>query len=65
LAGNVTFSATGETANGGTFVLCDASDVTQARAIFLGANGRIRMYERNSTGTPLDDGGTPIASCTP
>lgn len=61
----VTYRPTSEIAAAGTFVLCDNNDMTHARAVFLATNGRIRLAERNSSGTPVDDSGTALTSCNP
>ena len=49
----------------GRFVLCKGGDLEKSRAVFIETTGRTRLAPLNSTGTPLDGGGTPITSCTP
>lgn len=59
----ISYSATAETANAGTLVLCDQS-INYARAVLLGVNGRIRQAKRDSAGVPLTDDGTAL-TCSP
>jgi type IV fimbrial biogenesis protein FimT len=49
---SVSYQTTGETV-GQTFVLCENNDITHARAIYVGTNGRIRLADLTSSGTPL------------
>ncbi len=62
---DVAYRATGEVQTPGLIILCDAGDLNHARAIFVGTSGRIRIANINNSGTPVDDTGAALTSCSP
>ena len=62
---SVSFNATGELADSGIMVLCQANDLTRSRAVLLGITGYARSSRRDSSGIPLDGSNSQITTCTP
>lgn len=63
-ANDISYMSKGRANRSGNFIICKNNDITKARVIILDMNGRTRLTDLTSNGTPEDAGGNAITSCT-
>jgi type IV fimbrial biogenesis protein FimT len=60
----LTFNAKGVSSASGQLVLCQGGQIKPARAVLIGASGRVTTA-RDNNGVPVNAGGTNMTTCTP